>query len=147
MQADKSINADVLAPGFARPMAAISDVEHHMYPCPNCSRKSFRFTAKLWSCAALPAKCRECGSLCFAPTSPGGVLLVFNTVFLAVSGLLAAHWHSAVPLAIGGTAAVILWMLRLHVQPLIALTADQAAAARKREGFWLFVFFLLIALQ
>ena len=118
-----------------------------MYQCPSCGRKSFRFTAKLWTWVALPAKCRECGKLCFAPGSPSGVLLVLNTVLLTVAGFLAAYLYSPVPLAIGAALAVTLWMLRLHVQPLIALSEEQVAESRKREGFWFFILVVLSALR
>lgn len=118
-----------------------------MYQCPRCSQKSFRFTAKLWSWMSLPAKCRECGGLCFTPNSPGGVLLVFNTLLVTAAGFLAAYLYSPVPLTIGAALAVTLWMLRLHIQPLVALTDDQVAQARKQEGFWLFVLVILSALR
>lgn len=118
-----------------------------MYPCPSCGQESFRFAAKLWSWATLPAKCRECGKLCFTPNSPGGVLLVLNTVLLTVAGFLGAYLYSPVPLAIGAALAVTLWLFRLHIQPLVALTDEQVAEARKREGFWLLVLVVLSALR
>jgi hypothetical protein len=118
-----------------------------MYPCPSCSRESFRFTAKLWSWVTLPAKCAECGKLCFTPNSPGGVLLVLNVAILTVAGFLASYLYSPVPLAIGAALAVALWMARLHVQPLVALSADQVAKARVQEGFWLLVVVVLSALR
>lgn len=118
-----------------------------MYPCPSCCQKAFRFTAKLWTWASLPARCRECGKLCFTPNSPGGVLLVLNILLLTAAGFLAAHLSSPVPLAIGAALALALWMFRLHIQPLVALSDEQVSEARKREGFWLFVLIILSALR
>jgi hypothetical protein len=118
-----------------------------MYPCPSCNRSSFGLAAKLWSWPALPAKCRECGKLCFTPSSPDGVLLVVNTVLLTLAGFFASLWHSPLPLAIGCAVAVALWMLRLHIQPLVALSPEQVAAARMAEGFWVIVLLVLSALR
>jgi hypothetical protein len=95
----------------------------------------------------LPAKCRECGKFCFTPSSPGGVLLVLNTILLTAAGFLAAYLHSPVPLGMGAALALTLWMCRLHIQPLVALSDDQVSEARKREGFWLFVLVVLSALR
>jgi|GEM_PF-4066884 len=124
-----------------------SNVSQHVYQCPNCSQKPFRFTAKLWTWPSLPAKCPECAKFCFTPNSPGGVLLVLNTVLLTAAGFLAAHLYSPVPLALGAALAVMLWMVRLHIQPLVALSNEQVSEARKREGFWLFVLIVLSALR
>jgi hypothetical protein len=118
-----------------------------MYACSSCGRKSLRFPAKVWSWAALPAECRECKTLCFAPGSPGGLLLVLNALLLTLAGFAGIFWHSPIPVLVGVAVAVTVWVLRLHVQPFIALSPEQTAAARKREGFWLFAFVLFSWLQ
>lgn len=135
--------------GFWSPAPVTSNISPHahMYQCPSCNRRSFRFTAKLWSWVPLPAKCRECGESCFAPNSPSGVLLVFNTVLLGVAGFFAAYLYSSAPLALGAALAVMLWMFRLHIQPLIGLSDDQVTECRKREGLWLLVLMILTALR
>ena len=72
---------------------------------------------------------------------------MLNTALLTAAGFFASHFHLPVPLALGAALALTLWMFRLHIQPLVALSDKQVSEARKREGFWLFVLIVLSALR
>ena len=112
----------------------MSNVSSHVYSCPVCNGRSFGFATKVWSSPVLPVRCAACGAMCFAPRSPGGVLLVTNSLLLLGAGIGAVYWHSFVPILLGGIFAAALWASRLHLQPLVSLSPEQSSRARSREG-------------
>jgi len=70
----------------------------------------------------------------FAPGSPSGVVMVLNTLVLTAAGFAAVYWHSSFPVVLGVFAALGFWLLQRHVQPMVALTPEQAARARRAHG-------------
>jgi hypothetical protein len=125
----------------------MSNVSCHMYACPCCKEKTVRFAAKWLSSRVFPAKCSSCLQLCFAPGSPGGTLLVVNALLLTLVGFAAMYWHEPFLLLAGLATALALWFFRLHLQPLLLLSGEEVASARKAEGVSLLLVLLFSAMQ
>lgn len=83
----------------------------------------------------------------FAPGSPSGVVMVLNTLALTVAGFAAIYWKSSFPVALGVLIALGLWLLQRHVQPLFAVSKEQAAKARKAQGLDLLLTVLFVFWQ
>jgi hypothetical protein len=73
--------------------------------------------------------------------------LVFNALLLTLAGFAAMYWHQPLLLLVGVAAALALWVARLHRQPLLPLSAQEVASARKAEGVNLLLVLLFSAMQ
>jgi hypothetical protein len=122
-------------------MSLMSNVSHQMYSCPHCNRNSIGIMSKWLSFPALPALCKLCGNPSFLPSSKSSQLLVFNCFLLTLAGFASIYWHSVLPLAAAGVAALILWVFGLHRRQLAPVSPEQIRLARQSEG--LGVLFLL----
>jgi hypothetical protein len=61
--------------------------------------------------------------------------MVLNTLLLTASFFATIYWQSEIPLIMGAVFALVLWFLQRHLQPLLRLSAEQAARARKAHGW------------
>jgi hypothetical protein len=73
--------------------------------------------------------------------------MVMNTLLLTAAFFATIYWQSGIPLVMGVVFALALWMLQRHVQPLLALSAEQTARARKAHGWELLLAVLFVFWQ
>ena len=106
-----------------------------------------RLREKMFSSRPFPLNCGSCGSLSYAPGSAGSIVFVVNTVLFTAAGFAGFYWRSWGPVIVAGVLAVLLWLYRLHIQPLFSLTPQQASKARVAHGLELVLLVLALPLQ
>lgn len=118
-----------------------------MYQCPSCETGTIRFVRKWLSSRSFPVRCTSCGTLSYAPGSAGGIVMVLNTVAFTLAGFAGVYFQSLVPVGLAVALAVALWFYRLHLQPLFALSPEQAAKARKVNALNILAVIIFLPLQ
>ncbi|MGI9216550.1 MAG: hypothetical protein ACR2JA_06070 [Hydrogenophaga sp.] len=73
--------------------------------------------------------------------------MVLNTLLLTAAFFATIYWQSSIPLFIGAVFALSQWLLQRHLQPPLALSAEQMARARKAHGWELLLVFLYVFWQ
>ncbi|MFC3686134.1 hypothetical protein [Hydrogenophaga luteola] len=73
--------------------------------------------------------------------------MVLNTLLLTAAFFATISWRSGLPLVMGAAIALALLLLQRHVQPLLALSAEQTARARKAHGWELLLTVLFVFWQ
>lgn len=116
-----------------------------MYHCPACGHPSFSFFAKLRSSPVFPSACAHCGQHAFTPSSACSQVLVGNVLLLALCGLAAVAWHTALPLVLGLAASAGTWTFGLHRREFVAISSKQRARVRQRAGLGGFLWMLWAA--
>jgi hypothetical protein len=82
----------------------------------------------------MPFQCKTCGALGFCPQAPGGSVLVTNAITLTLAGFVSIALHSVVPLALGAVACGAVWLLRIHLVRINAISAEEVARVRVATG-------------
>lgn len=73
--------------------------------------------------------------------------MVLNTLLLTACFFATIYWRSAIPLVMGAAFALALWLLQRHLQPPLALSAEQTARARKAHGWELLLTVVFVLWQ
>lgn len=73
--------------------------------------------------------------------------MVLNTLLLTAAFFATIYWRSGLPLVMGAVVAFALWLLQRHLQPQLALSAEQSARARKAYGWELLLTVLFVFWQ
>jgi len=118
-----------------------------MYHCPSCKTSTISFVRKWLSSRSFPVRCTACGTLSYAPGSAGGIVMVLNTVAFTLGGFAWIYFQSLVPVGVAIALAAALWFYRLHLQPLFALSPEQAAKARKVNALNILAVIVFLPLQ
>jgi hypothetical protein len=102
-----------------------------MYACPSCASRCITFLHKWLSWSAAPAKCSHCGAACAISIDDASGIVVAAALFVTLSGFAAMAMHSIYPVLAGAFLAVGYYFWRQHRAPLMLITAQETATARR----------------
>lgn len=105
-----------------------------LHSCPHCRQAGIGIVTKWLSSPAMPAQCRHCGGLSYVAAGRSADILLLATLWLMVSGLLAALLGAAWPLLAGALASLVVYCRHWQRASLTATDAKTCAQTEQRHA-------------